>query len=137
MDTVHRANSCSKDMEWIYDLKSQTRVLRQEFLPLRPRICRQRYKTCWICSLEKRDLLLLEMVDLFSVGNDSGISIAVLKFGANMFHFSKSNFTLDLLAKKPIGIPMKLVFCFNRAFVPFVSSSHELSNLRCDVWIWS
>ena len=82
------------------------------------------------------------MMDLFLVGNDSRPS----KWNLNshccfevrcMFHFSMSNFTLNLLAKKPIGIPMKLVFCFNRAFVPFLSSSHELSNLRCDVWIWS
>ena len=52
-----------------------------------------------------------------------------------MFHFSKSNFTLDFLTKETIGIPVKLILCLNRPFVPIISSSHELSNLWGNKWV--
>ena len=52
-----------------------------------------------------------------------------------MFHLMNVNLTLDLLTEKMICIPLKLVFCFNRTFVPLITHCHQLSNFRFDVWI--
>ena len=77
------------------------------------------------------------MFDLFWEGNGLTLSITVFKFSVDVFHFSKSNFPLDFLTKEMLGIPVKLLLCFNRPFVPIILSSHELSNLWGNKWIGS
>lgn len=58
--------------------------------------------------------------------NGIGIFIALLKFRGNVFHP-----TPDLLTEKTDLHSSETDICFNGAFVPFVSTTHQLSNLRC------
>ena len=63
---------------------------------------------------------------------DCCVSVAVQELGADMFFFSYPNFTLYLLSKEPICIPMKLVLCLDCSFVPGVASFHKMTNLWGD-----
>lgn len=45
------------------------------------------------------------------------------------FSAGYQNFTLYLLSKEPICVPMKLVLCLDCSFVSGVASFHELTNL--------
>ena len=60
--------------------------------------------------------------------------------GSDMFHRKCSISAIQISPftswrKKRYAFKWSRSFVFSRAFVPHISSSHQLSNCRCDVWI--